>query len=511
MVCVMLDGFDKYGVAPNFSNTVSVPNLLAQEWTQVSSQGAQIVAGLSATGYAIGNLTNGAGVTKNFPSNYTRLIGGLRFQIQTLSGGAANGPYIQFLDSATAQCSIRMTDSTMRIGLYNGLSNGTLIANIPNIISQGSIHYLEWDLTFSATGAYQIWLDGVSVLSGTGNLHTTTNNTANGISIAAPAGAVNTLVVDDFYLFDSTGTTNNTAVNTCPRVETVFPVSDNQAQFTFGLAAIGHTTPAFTTTGTSIGANGSYYQPITPAVNCTLNSVDITAQATSPTLQTQAFVYTNSAGGVPGTLLTNGAGTVVTGCTTGQVLSMPFATPPTLTAGTTYWIGFMASLTVSGFAVSYNNQTDARSATITFTSGPPSTAPTTTAIANLALWAQITPSTPVNYLENIPAPQLNTAFQQYVQSTTVTNEDLFNMGALTLASPTIYVCGTKVAMALSGAGTRTGSVHTKSGTTDVGATSVTPAISWLWESQYLGTDPNTGAAWTLAGANAAQAGYRLDT
>ena len=92
--------------------------------------------------------------------------------------------------------------------------------------------YHLWQLA-----AYQVWLDGVSAFSSTGDTQPTANNYANGIAVAL--GAARGLTLDDLYLFDTTGTTNNAALLTSPRIETTFPASDSAVQFAFGAGILG--------------------------------------------------------------------------------------------------------------------------------------------------------------------------------------------------------------------------------------------------------------------------------
>ena len=153
MAVVFLEGFDKYGgVNSNAAGVVAL--LTAGEWTTWTV--ATIVAGLSATGTAlqVGTSQNG---TKTLAANYTRLVGGVRFSSLL---GANSATLIQFRDGATAQCSITV-ESTGIINLRNGTVTGTILASSSIAISVSSIHYIEWDITFGNSAAYQVWLDGV--------------------------------------------------------------------------------------------------------------------------------------------------------------------------------------------------------------------------------------------------------------------------------------------------------------------------------------------------------------
>ena len=57
-------------------------------------------------------------------------------------------------------------------------------------------------------------------------------------------------------------------------------------------------------------------------------------------------------------------------------------------------------------------------------------------------------------------------------------------------------------MQKSDAGTRSAAMQTKSGSTTVPTSTVVLTLGWQWAWRTDITDPNTGAAWTQANANA---------
>lgn len=512
MVCLFTEGFDKYGGANN-STSVATPNLLIGDWSSVGSSAVTIVTPLSTTGQALNISVNGSPLlTKNLPGNASRLIGGMRLNIVLNSGTQPFG--IGFMDGSTVQSCITFTPTTGIICVRTGTITGTILASSATGLAASTTYYVEWDITFGASSPYQVWVNGTSVISGTGNTRSTTNNYA-GIFALLGAANGNSTTIDDIYLFDSTGTTNNAVLNTNPRIETVFPTSDAQAQFTIGASVLAATIiPKYISNYAGV-ANELNVRPFTPGRNCTLNSVTLRSANTSSSANFRAVVYSDSSG-LPGTLLTGGSGTTVTGVTAGTPLTLPFASPPSLTSGTQYWLGYMTDTSINIPAES-NSSGPSRRATVTFTSGAPSTAPSTTLTSAPTpnYWGNVTwTSAPANYLQQLipPGPQLPSETSwQLNDSSTVGNEDLFTMNALSVPAANIYVAATKVYMSLSATGVRTGSVHTSSGGTDVGAASVTPNLTYSWQAQYLGQDPNTSAAWTVSAANAALAGYRLDS
>ena len=215
MVALFIEGFDKYGPPNAVAANVNAA-LTANEWTSSSILASTIVAGLSATGYALTCATGGT-LSKTLATNYSRLIGGVRFAA-TLAGNA-NMP--SFLDGSSAQCTITLSTSGV-IALRTGGSAGTILSS-GGSVSANTTHYLEWDITFGASASYQVWLDGASLFSGTGNTRGgTSNNYANVFNFTGAGEAI-----DDLYLFDTTGATNNAVLLTSPRIETQFPSSDS--------------------------------------------------------------------------------------------------------------------------------------------------------------------------------------------------------------------------------------------------------------------------------------------
>jgi hypothetical protein len=145
-----------------------------------------------------------------------------------------------FFDGGSAQASITINVTTGTISVKNGaVVKARLLGTSAASVSANSTHYLEYDITFANAGSYQMWLDGVSILSGTGDTTTTANSFANAILLGQPNVAANTFLVDDFYLFDATGTVNNAPLLTSPRIETQFPNADASVQFAIGAAVLG--------------------------------------------------------------------------------------------------------------------------------------------------------------------------------------------------------------------------------------------------------------------------------
>lgn len=512
MADIFIDGFDKYGPAGclGTSSQTLVQMLTQGEWNStVFESGASIaiVAPLSAVGQAIQFIGGSSGsvgssLSKTLPNNYSRLIGGFRFQasLYVSTGG------VTFSDAGTNQCSIAV-NSTGTISFYKGATNGgTVLATSSTSITANATHYLEWDITFGSSSSYQVWLDGTSIISGTGQTETSGHSYANQIGIGMLPGAsynAAILTVDDLYLFDSTTSVNNAVLNTNPVVETQFGNGDSSVQFSFGGAIIGQN--YYTTSSTNApGANTLFLRPFTPSANCTLNSVGCLPQATSSSAHFEAVVFSDS-GGSPHTLLSSGS--AVTGCTAGVPLTGTLSSAQSLTGGTQYWIGFITDTSVA--LQEADTTTAGQVASNTYTSGAPSTAPTmTTGQHSWLLWGNITGLT-TNYTEVKSNPPIDDL--SYVTSSTAGNTDLYNFPNLSTSPQTIYTVAVKARVVLAVAGARTISLEmSSSGSTSNGNDAgQTPLSTFSYLGSFFDTDPHTSAAWTAAGINAATSGLTI--
>lgn len=498
MALIAMDGFDKYGGA-NTNAAAVIALMTAGEW--ISGSGTiNIAAGLSTTGNAVLIGSGGANLVKTLPGSYGRLIGGIRF-----SSGLVSAAGIQFLDAAANQAGICINVAgtiAVRNGVYN---SGTVLGTSAASISANTIHHLEWDITFGNSSNYQLWLDGVSILSGTGDTTATANNSASGISLTS--AGVTAFTVDDLYVFDTSGAANNAVLGTSPRIETQYPSGDGAVQFAFGAATLGATATR-NTGGSSNAANQWRVRAFTPIRNCTLNSISFLPLITNAVLNFRPVIYADSAG-VPGALII--AGSTVTSMTANVPVTMPLTTPQALTAGTQYWLGYMCdAISGGGSLAPFDGGAADRIGVSTFASGAPGTAPGTSPSPTTLIWGNIT-GTAVNWYEvGQNPPQGNTS---YVFDTTIGHEDLFTYPALSAPPSAIYAVAVKANVSKSDAGIKTISVRLKSGATDSAGSGGTqaPAATYGWMTSLYPSDPNTSAAWTLSALNAAQAGIKVES
>ena len=489
MADIFWDGFDKYGPL-NCAPTNSTMN---SEWTVVPSSSSSFVAGRFTNSLALQLGYQFAPASRTLPSNYGRLIGGL-----ALNSNLSNNGGIIFGDAGTNQCAIGF-NTAGKLVLWQGSLGGTQIAITSTAITANTWHYIEWDLTFSSTGAYTVYLDGVSVLSGTGNLKSSSNAYANQVILQGDV-----CNCDDMYLFDSTGSVNN-AVRGDSRVETLFPTGDASVAFTPSQGVIGG---YYSLSGSTsfMSANQLFLRKFTAPVSGTLNSISIMPAAASTGINFKPAVYADNSGS-PGTLLSGGS--VVNGATAGVAVTMALTTPQSLTAGTSYWIGYVTdtSLTMQRQDNSSFATNAGYTASITFTSAPPSTAPSmSSGQSSLQVWGNVTGMS-TNYTETNEVPPGGDL--SCVTANTVGAEDRYSFGSL--SSTPSNIAGVKVSALLrkTDSGARTVTVQLKSGTTEVTGASQSPTASYLYFSNYQDTDPNTSAAWTASSVNSVTAGAKI--
>jgi hypothetical protein len=489
MAEIFWDGFDKYGPV----NSYPTNSTMGSEWTTVPSSSASFVAGRFSNSLALQMTYSFVSASRTLPSNYSRLIGGIALN-PNLSGNSG----VIFGDAGTNQCAVGF-NSSGKLVLWNGGLGGTQVAISTASITANTWHYVEWDLTFASSGSYNVYLDGVSVFSGTGNLKNSSNSYANQVILGG-----NTCNFDDMYLFDSTGSTNN-AVRGDSRIETLFPTADASVAFTPSQGVIGAYYSLSNST-TYMSGGQLYLRKFTAPVSGTLHSISIMPATTSSGANFKPAIYADNSGS-PGTLLSTGS--QVTGATALTAVTMPLTTVQSLTAGNSYWIGYVTDTTLSmqrddnsSFATNAGY-----SASVTYTSAPPSTAPSmSSGQTSVQLWGNVT-GMATNYSEVNEVPPGGDL--SCVSSSTVGAEDRYSFSSL--SSTPSNIAGVKVSALLrkTDTGARTITVQLKSGSIEVTGSSQAPAVSYAYYSSYQDTDPNTSAAWTASGVNSVTAGTKI--
>ena len=489
MADIFWDGFDKYGPV----NCTPVNSSMGSEWTTLpASGGGMLVAGRFSGSLGL-QISYGYTASRTLPTNYGRLIGGIAMQ-PNLSGNSG----IQFVDGSTNQCSLGF-NSQGKLVLWQGALGGTQIAASSSAVTASSWHYVEWDLTFAASGAYTVWMDGVQVFTGTGSLKSSSNATANVVLLSG-----NICVFDDLYLFDNTGTVNN-AVRGDSRVETLFPSGDASVAFTPVQGVIG-AWYSLNSNSSGMSSNLLVLRKFTSTLAGTLSSVGVMPQSTSASANFKPAVYADN-NGTPGTLLSSGA--QVTGCSSGTAITLTLTTPQTVAVGTAIWLGYItdSALTMQRQDNSSYLTNAGFTASNTYSSGAPSTAPSmSSGQPSIQLWGNVT-NLSTNYSETNLLPAGGDL--SCVTSSTAGAEDRYSFGSLSSTPTTIAGVKVSALVRKTDSGARTVSVQLKSWATEVSGTALAPGVSYTYQALYQDTDPNTSAAWTASGINSLSAGAKV--
>lgn len=516
MTIVFTEGFDKYG--PNASSyTIASPAQSAAtflqrvggDWTSILGPITPFIGpALSSSGGAFvqQQFTSNVlgGISKTLAGNYATAIGGFRFNVFGFATSGVN-TICRFLDGATLQASIGI-DTSGRITISDRVD--TLIASSVASVALNSTHYLEWSIAMSNSATWTLYLDGVSILTGTAaNFHGSANNYYNvlGLHTKGGAGTLSVgIVYDDLYIDDGAGA----VLLTNPIVETHFPTSDSAVQFAPGAFSIGFWN-MLGSANNAPGANQLFLRKVTaPAGGMTLNSVTCVPEATSAGANLKAVLYADSAGS-PAALIATGA--QVTGTTAGAALTSAFGSGQALTAATSYWIGFITDTSVT--LGESDIATTSWLKTNTYASGAPNPAgtATSTTAANWCIWGTGTGTTTNNIEVASQAALGMWGDFSYVFDSVVGHEDLYGFAPLISVPNTIHAVCVKALLKNSAAGTRTVTLNTKSGATDSAGSNagITPAMTYGWFGSLWAVDPNTSAAWTGSGVNAATSGFKI--
>lgn len=248
MALLFCDGYDHYATAQVVSG---------QKWDAVSN--ATISATYARSGGQGARVTNGY-LNKNVPTASTYIIG---TAIKGASYGSANSPVLSFQDGTTVQVSINVNPA----GSITVNRNGTLLATATPTLPAGQYRYLEAKAFIDPTvGTVTVRLDGVVIISFTGNTRTTSLSQINNVTLGSVS--LNTeFWYDDTYVCDTT-TPNSVGNNNSDflgdvKVNAIYPNAAGAfTQYTRG--------------GTNTGNDYSQVNEVTPPDEDTTYIVDST-------------------------------------------------------------------------------------------------------------------------------------------------------------------------------------------------------------------------------------------
>jgi hypothetical protein len=413
--------------------------------------------------------------------------------------GTTLGVFFQFTDNVTNQCCIVFrSDGT--ILLTSATPGGTTLATYSSAVTATNTWFaFEFEIIISNTvGRFRARKNGNTVddfdSGATLNTRPGTNSYANKLTMQM-SSVVNAQQIDDL-LWRSDASSVAWAGDI--RCYTRMPASTvGTPQFAVSPSTSVNSITATTTSSDPTGT--SKYVTFTPAYSGTIGSGTVGIN-TGFTGNLKATIFAD-ASGVPGGVL--GSATTITNPATG-VNALVFGTPVAVTKGTPYWIGFSHDVTT---VLSVGAGTAGRSSTTVAYASFPTASPTTLGGAGPVSYS-VTVTATNNNAEFVSEPQQD-GTTSYVYDSTVNDVDFYAIASLSPAPASVVAVTTRGFIEKSDAGTRTGSIQIKSGSTTVATPTISLSTSFGWAWRTDTTDPNTGSAWTASAVNAAQIGPKM--
>jgi len=287
MALLFIDGFDHSGTDLT---------LHGSKWTAVSSRpslvSSPVRTGTGALMLADSFFSGGAWVRKTLTPGTTTCLVGLAYRQPSL----ASKEILRVNEGGTTTIHIVLEiDASGHLLVRRG-SGGTILATGTTVLAANSWYYLELKTTIHDTaGAYTVRIDGITELTASG-VDTRNAGTAgqwDTIELRGQDGASGP-VVDDLYIADTAGTTNNDLLGVC-KIETLLPQTD--------AVAAGSNAGLTPSTGTDHGANVDENPPNTTDYNSsptvglkdTYNYPSLTLTGTILGLQTNLYVAKSDA------------------------------------------------------------------------------------------------------------------------------------------------------------------------------------------------------------------------
>lgn len=204
MALLWMDGFDWYTGGRAGLDVDQGPVDKLYEHTQGYSFNA---GGRHGGNYGVGV---NSGFLRKTISNTTTIVMGVAFTIRS------DNCMFSALDNGAMQWFLAYNPNTNRLELRRGVglgpnhsvsfSAGAFINQSTVIPASNQWRYVEAKVTIGAAGAYEVRVDGLTVMSGVGNTQNTANSFANQITPLTGGG---TAWADDFYALDTAGGVND--------------------------------------------------------------------------------------------------------------------------------------------------------------------------------------------------------------------------------------------------------------------------------------------------------------
>lgn len=225
MALQFIDSFDHYYLSNDVGFTGGQA-ATAQKWDSNVLAGEmypQIGSGrFGGMAMRVKASSGAASITKNVITPVDEMIVGFAYN----AGASPQDALIVFDDDATSavQTTLTMIMSTGNLSVTNNMATVNEVTAAP-VLTQGVWAYIEFRLKVHATaGEVEVKVNGVVVITATSLNTGATGGLLENLSIASTSN-LQLDHVDDLYLLDTTGATNNTFLGDS-RIQVLVPVAD---------------------------------------------------------------------------------------------------------------------------------------------------------------------------------------------------------------------------------------------------------------------------------------------
>ena len=208
------DGFDHYNSSSELWDSVGGSVSYSSLYSRFAAPTGLLGQGMKCAG-------TGGYKIKSLLSNQATVIFGFAFYLASApsTGGYGGGGLMNFYQGGTIQASLWIT-SSLELQLYRGYFTSSILlaTSAPGVLTVGSWHWLDLEITISTTGgAINAYLDqpagGTAFLSASGfNSANTGNDWMDQFWLGDINSQFGGLLVDDFHCNDTTGGVLNTVL-----------------------------------------------------------------------------------------------------------------------------------------------------------------------------------------------------------------------------------------------------------------------------------------------------------
>ena len=208
MALLWIDSFDHYDDAQ-----------IADKYEQIGGTPNIDAVGRFGSGLVCVDGSTQEFVEKTFTAASSIIVG---FAVQIVTLSAADKPLCEIVTGSTVHVTLNYQTSTGRLYLIG--PGGTLGTSTPGL-SADVWYYVEVKVTIGNSAAFEVRVNELSVISGTGDTQNGATTTADRVRLRAGSGSgtSTTRRFDDFYIADTSGGAPTNDYLGDIRVEAIFP------------------------------------------------------------------------------------------------------------------------------------------------------------------------------------------------------------------------------------------------------------------------------------------------